>query len=76
MNRLEKSKAPMVSNINLDEFTLVINEEENYCRLKKNIRAKYDQFGDIERDKLNKRCKIIQQNKKQSFKIKTKVKIY
>ena len=39
------------SDINHDEFTLVINKVYHYFRLNKNIRIKDDQLGDIERDR-------------------------
>ena len=40
------------SGISHEEFTLVINEEQNYFRLKESIRSKDDQLSDIERDRL------------------------
>ena len=44
LNNIEKiiSKALIDSDISYDEFTLVINEEQNYFRLKRNIRAKVE----------------------------------
>ena len=39
------------SDINHDEFTLVINKVYNYFRLNKNIRTKDDQLSDTEMDK-------------------------
>lgn len=35
-----KSKAMINSNISHEEFTLVVNEEKNYFRLKESIREK------------------------------------
>ena len=35
-----KSKAMINSNISHEEFTLVVNEEQNYFRLKESIREK------------------------------------
>ena len=44
-------KALIDSNISNQEFTLVINKEQNQFRLKKNIRTKDDQLSDIEQDR-------------------------
>ena len=40
----------------------MINEEQNYCRLKESIRAKNNQLGDNERDILMERGKRIEKN--------------
>ena len=37
------------SDISHEEFTLVINEEQSYLKLKQSIRTKESQIGDIER---------------------------
>lgn len=47
-----KSKALIDTDINHDEFTLMINEEQIYFRLKENIRAKNNQLGAIEKGRL------------------------
>ena len=51
LNRIEKSifKALIDSDICPKEFTLGINEEQNYLRLKESFRIKDNQLGDIER---------------------------
>ena len=62
------------SDINHDEFTLVINKVYNYFRLNKNIRTKDDQLGDIERDKFLKKARRKNWKKKrQSLKLKAQV---
>ena len=53
------------SDINHNEFTLVINKVYKYFRLNKNIRTKDDQLGDTERDKfLKRRAERIGKKKK------------
>ena len=42
---------------------LVINEKQNYFKLKETIRAKYHQLSDIERDRLAEHGKRIGQIK-------------
>ena len=70
------------SDINHNEFTLVINKVYKYFRLNKNIRTKDDQLGDTERDKfLKRRAERIGKKKKrererQSLKLKRRYKIY
>lgn len=44
-------KALIDSNISNQEFTLVINKEQNQFRLKESIRTKDDQLSDIEQDR-------------------------
>ena len=47
------SKGLVDSDISHDDVTVVINEEKNnYVRLKKSIRAKVDQLGGSEWDRL------------------------
>ena len=54
MNSIENIiyKAQIDSDISHEEFTLVINEEKKYLRLKESIRTKDCQQGDIERNRL------------------------
>ena len=58
---------------------LLINEEQNHFRLKESVRAKDNQQGDIEGDKLIKHGKrieideILRQNERQSLKLVTEV---
>ena len=65
-----KSKALIDTDINHDEFTLMINEEQICFRLKENIRAKNNQLGAIEKGRLTEHCKrigikeILRQNEK------------
>ena len=81
MNNIEKtiSKALTDSDFSHEEFPLVINDEQNYLRLKKIIIIKDSQLDDIERDILiehNKRIgidQILKQNERQSLKRKTDV---
>ena len=40
------------SDISYDEFTLMINKEQSYFRLKESIGTKEDQLGDIIKDRL------------------------
>ena len=40
------------SDISYDEFTLMINKEQSYFRLKESIGSKEDQLGDIIKDRL------------------------
>ena len=82
MNSLEKkviSKALTDFDISHDEFILVINKEHNHFRLEESIRAKDNQLGDFEQDKLIEYSKrigideIYRQNDRQSLKLKTEV---
>ena len=54
LNTIEKimSKALMDSDMSHEEFTLVINEKQNFLRLKESIKRKDSQLGDIKRDRL------------------------
>lgn len=58
---------------------MVINEEHNYFRLKESIRAKNNQLGDIEMDRLIEQGKrteideIHRQNESESINLKTDV---
>lgn len=60
LNTTEKimSKALMDSDMS-DEFTLVINEKQNFLRLKESIRRKDSQLGGIKRDRLIQHGKIM-----------------
>lgn len=53
LNSIEKiiSNTLIDSDISRDQFTPVINEEQNYFRQRESIRWKDDQSGDIERDR-------------------------
>ena len=53
-NIIEKliSKALIDSKISHDEFIIATIEEQNYLRLKENIRTKDNQQGDMESDRL------------------------
>ena len=64
MNSIEKiiSKALIDSVISHGEFAVAFKEEQNYHILKDSIRAKDDQLGDIERDRLIDHRKKIGQN--------------
>ena len=75
LNSIEKviSKALADSSINYDKFTIVINEDQNCFRSKESIRAKDDQFDDIEWDRLIEHSKRIVQNERQSLKLKTEI---
>ena len=81
LNSIEKiiSITIIDSDISHDEFTLVINEEQNYFRLKESKRAKDNQLGNIEPDRLTEQSKrigmnkILKQNEGQSLKLKTAV---
>ena len=48
----KRSKALNDSDNSHEEFTLVINEEPNYHKLKEGIRIKDSQLGDIKKDRL------------------------
>ena len=50
----------------------MINEEQNYFRLKESIRAKGDQLSDIERDRLIEHGKRVGQNERLNTKTKHK----
>ena len=64
LNSIEKiiSKALIDSVISHGEFAVAFNEEQNYRILKDSIRAKDDQLGDIESDRLIDHRKKIRQN--------------
>ena len=72
MNSIEKviSKALIDSDISHEEFMPVMNEKQNYFRLKQSIITKDSQLNDIGRDRLigyDKRVevnKILKQNKR------------
>ena len=66
------SKALIDYNISHEEITPVINEEQNYFRLKESIRAKDDQLSDIERDRLIEHGKRVGQNERLNKKTKHK----
>ena len=61
------------ADINLKEFTLVINKEQNDFRLKESIKGKDEQVSDIERDRLIGNGKKIGQNERVSLRLKTSV---
>ena len=67
------SKGLRGCNINNEEFTLVINEQQNRFRLKGSIRAKEDQLSGIEQDRLIEHGKSIEQNESASLKIETDI---
>ena len=67
------SKALRDSDISHEEFIPMINEEQNYFRLKERIIAKDDQLSDIEQGRLIGYGKRIGQNERQSLKLKTDV---
>ena len=62
-----------------EEFTLVINKERNYLRLKNSIITKNSLQGDVEKDRLIEHGnrigihEILKQNDRESLKLKTKV---
>ena len=51
----------------------ISHEERSYFRLKENIRAKDNDLGDIEKDRLIEYNKGMRQNERQSLKLKIKV---
>ena len=65
LNTIEKtlSKGLIEFEVSHDEFTLAINEDQNYFRLKESIRPKEDCLGDIDRDRLTEHSKRIRINK-------------
>ena len=75
LNSSEKiiPKALIDLKISHRQFNLVTNEEQNYFRLKKSIRAKDDQLSDIEQDGLIENGKRIGQNERKSIKLKIEV---
>ena len=75
LNSIERivSKLPIDSNISHAEFTLVINKEQNYFRIKESIRAKDDQLTEVEWNKLIDHGKRIEKNQRISLKLKTDV---
>ena len=53
MNSTEKNiQSTDTFSISHEEFMLVINEEQNYFRLKETVRTKDSQRSDMERDRL------------------------
>ena len=81
LNTIEKimSKALMDSDMSHEEFTLVINEKQNFLRLKESIKRKDSQLGDIKRDRLiqhgknNGISELLKQNERPSLKLKTEI---
>lgn len=75
LNSIERivSKLLIDSNISHAEFTLVINKEQNYFRIKESIRAKDDQLTEVEWNKLIDHGKRIEKNQRISLKLKTDV---
>ena len=75
----KRSKALNDSDISHEEFTLVINEEPNYHRLKEGIRIKDSQLDDIKKERLielGKRIWIyekLKENETQNSKLKYKI---
>lgn len=61
------------SDVSHEEFTLVINKEQNYFRIKESIRAKDDQLTEVEWNKLIDHGKRIEKNQRISLKLKTDV---
>ena len=51
LNRTESkiSEALIDNEISHEDFTIIINEERNYCELKKRIRTMKSQRGDTEK---------------------------
>ena len=68
LNRIEKiiSKALIDSDISHKEFTLVINEEQNYFGLKESMKAKENQLSYIEVYRLIEQVKRVGQNETQT----------
>ena len=62
-----------------EEFTLVINEKQNFLRLKESIKRKDSQLGDIKRDRLiqhgknNEINELLKQNERPNLKLKTEI---
>ena len=75
MNNIEKiiSKTLIELDISHEEFTLMVNEQNNFFRPKESIREEKDHVDDIERDRLMEHGKMIGQNAKQCLNIKSKV---
>ena len=76
LNTIEKTSKGLIEfEVSHDEFTLVINEDQNYFRLKESIRPKEDYLGDIDRDRLTEHSKGIRinktLNKNESLKLRT-----
>ena len=69
----------MDSDMSHEEFTLVINEKQNFLRLKESIKRKDSQLGDIKRDRLiqhgknNGISELLKQNERPSLKLKTEI---
>ena len=75
LNSIENIVAKLLidSNISHEEFTLVINKEQNYFRIKESIRAKDDQLTEVEWNKLIDHGKRIEKNQRISLKLKNDV---
>ena len=81
LNTIEKimSKALMDSDMSHEKFTLVINEKQNFLRLKESIKRKDSQLGDIKRDRLiqhgknNEINELLKQNERPNLKLKTEI---
>lgn len=71
LNSLDKimSKALINSNITHEEFTQVINGEQNYFSLKDKTWRKDDQLSDTEQDRLTEHGKSTGQNERLSLKL-------
>ena len=65
------STALINSNITHEEFTQVINGEQNDFSLKDNTWRKDDQLSDIEQDRLTEHGKSTGQNERLSLKLET-----
>ena len=69
----------MDSDMSHEEFTLVINEKQNFLRLKESIKRKDSQLGDIKRDRLiqhgknNEINELLKQNERPNLKLKTEI---
>ena len=61
------------SDISHEEFTVVINKEQNYFRLKESLKAKEVQLKDFEQDRSVEHDKRIRQHEGLSLKSKTDV---
>ena len=75
LNNIERIKYKVLidRNISHGELNLVINEEQNYFRLKKRTRQKDNQLSDIEHDGSIEHVNKIRQNERQSIKLKIEV---
>ena len=61
LNSIEStiSKVLLDNEISHEDFTTIINEERNYCKLKENIRMMKSQRSNIEKNKLIKDDKRV-----------------